>query len=613
MTFLILIGLVMGILFCTFIPYGAGFDEEQHLVRIFDISGLHLIPNRSVSQGNRTYLDFFTLAFDRQYFEYPDYDEFAPENFLIKPSLQNMVSGMTDSTYLPALFFPQAFIAGLAWRVFNFPILPIVIVMRLLGLLIYLFACCLTMRLLPVGKWVFLVLALSPAALFQASTLNGDGFTNAVSFLFVGLILKLLSQKDQAISQADSWKIFAASLLLGVAKPFTISLLPLLLVLINKKTESKKVVITIISGILLAMIVSNGWVALVNINARINDTKNITNNTYLSQLILVLNNLVDFIPMYIKGIFLSLSNYYHLWVGTYDYTIKNVPGQVYWLFPFALLFAYLAEFKRASYKAKDRLFMILVSLFCLGVIASYMFVIYYKPGQQYISGQGRYFLPFTPLFFLALAGLFELKKWIRTAAAILTVSMIVATIGFYSFGFYRTFYPNCTFAMVANQPCRLPNYKNLELQNPPVIVLNSQTKIEQSFKPHCGSISDIEVRIWSIDANMDGDLQLSLFNDSNQLIRTSEIPVTQIKPGDQIVSTFNFSASQVALKFPDYQVNLDNTYRFELELLNPSSSDTSLAVMARQGDYYTDGELLVNGAATTNADDLYFQYTCAPE
>ena len=606
----------MGILFCTFIPYGAGFDEEQHLVRIFDISGLNLVPN----QGNGTYSAFFTLAFDGQYFEYPDYDEFAPENFLVKPNLQNMTSGMTTSAYLPALFFPQAFIAGLAWRVFNFPILPIVIVMRLLGLLIYLFACCLTMRMLPVGKWVFLVLALSPAALFQASTLNGDGFTNAASFLFIGLILKLLSQKDQAISQADGWKIFAASLLLGVAKPGAFILLFLMLVLINKKTESKKVIVTIISGILLAVIISIGWIVLVMINTRIVDTS----NTILDQIILVLNNLVDFIPMYVKGIFLSLSNYYREWVGTYGYTSKNVPGQVYWLFPLALLFAYLAEFKGNAYKAKDRLFIFLVSLFCLGVMASVLFVWAYRPGQQFVSGQGRYFIPFAPLFFIAWAGLFDPKKWIRTTALILTVSMIVATISFYSFGFYRTFYPNCTFAMVANQPCRLPNYKNLDLQNPPIIVLNSQTKIEQGFKPHCSNISDIEVRIWSRGANSDGDLQLSLFNDSNQLVRTSEIPVTQIKTGDQIVSTFKFSDSQVALKFPDYQVNIDNTYHFELELLNPSFSDTSLGVMARTGDqmvragghknsdYYKDGALSVNGSSTPVADDLFFQYTCTP-
>jgi hypothetical protein len=31
-TLFLIIGLIVGILYCIFIPYGAGFDEEQHVV-----------------------------------------------------------------------------------------------------------------------------------------------------------------------------------------------------------------------------------------------------------------------------------------------------------------------------------------------------------------------------------------------------------------------------------------------------------------------------------------------------------------------------------------------------------------------------------------------------
>ena len=63
---LLVFGLLFGIAFCIFIPYGAGFDEEQHLVRIFDIADFHFLPNRSAANGTASYSDFYSLSYQRR-------------------------------------------------------------------------------------------------------------------------------------------------------------------------------------------------------------------------------------------------------------------------------------------------------------------------------------------------------------------------------------------------------------------------------------------------------------------------------------------------------------------------------------------------------------------
>ncbi|MDO9120401.1 MAG: hypothetical protein Q7U31_01360, partial [Anaerolineaceae bacterium] len=66
---ILITGFCLGILFCIFIPYGAGFDEEQHMLRIYDLSGFNILPNQE--PGNKTLgiSEIFTLSYQRRYFQ----------------------------------------------------------------------------------------------------------------------------------------------------------------------------------------------------------------------------------------------------------------------------------------------------------------------------------------------------------------------------------------------------------------------------------------------------------------------------------------------------------------------------------------------------------------
>ena len=63
---------------------------------------------------------------------------------------------------------------------------------RLINLFVYIILISLSIRLIPVGKWLFVALGLLPTSLFLASSLSPDSLNIAWSFLFVGFIVRLM-------------------------------------------------------------------------------------------------------------------------------------------------------------------------------------------------------------------------------------------------------------------------------------------------------------------------------------------------------------------------------------------------------------------------------------
>jgi uncharacterized membrane protein len=597
---LIIFGLIIGLILCLFIPYGAGMDEEQHTIRIFDISGLHLIPNRSGSQGNYSPSGFFSLAYSNQFFRSPALYQFDKEFFYSKIDWQNMNSGKTDATYFPVIYFPEAFVAGLAWRVFNFPIFPTIILMRLVGFLLYLLACYLTIKILPIGKWIFLVLALTPTALFQASTLSADGFTIAVCFLFIGLVLQTLWGNDKSINMNEGWKIFAVSLLVGSAKSGTIIILLLLFLLLFRKFESKRVKAVILSGAILSAAISVGWTVLFS-NISSNGLNGLpSHNTFSEQIVLVLMNLNNFIPMYLKGIILSFTEIYRNIVGEYSYWGRSF-NLIYYLSAIALLFAFLAETKNNRPKINERIFMFLVALICVFLIGSVIYVISYIPNHQQYGSHGRYLIPFIPILFLSWAAFINPPNWLKQIASIITISLVVLLDGVYLIGFYRVFYSNCLNTFIANNSCTLPIYQNLDVNSLFPVDIGSKNGIDQSFIPQCSVISNIEIRALPESANNNVIVKFSLFDKDNHLLRTSEDPISAVK-----------SDRPTSFPFAKIEVNNHETYHFNLKLIKSQSSEIILNAMGIKEDFYKDGALSMNGKPIDNARDLVFQYTCNP-
>ena len=584
-------GVLVGLLFCFFIPYGAGFDEISHLVRIFEISKLKIIPNKD---GTTVPYQFFMYSYQRRYFQNPAYDLFYKRTFFTRPVWRNTTRAWTNSTYFPIIFLLPVIVAVVFWTLLNLSVLPTIILMRFVGFAFYLLACYLTLRMLPVGKWVFLVLALSPMALFQASTLNTDGFTNAISFLFIGYILKVYSERETPIGSKKAWVIVLLTVLVGCTKPGTFLMLLLLLLLVKNKFRSKKLILLIIGGTVLSVLISAEWSIMALADFQIGNT------TLMNQAILALKNLPDFIPMFLKGLVLSSGKYFHDWVGVYGYWVGKVPEIVYIIFPIALFFAFLHERKNQQFTKRGRILIFVVSLVCLVGIASYQFVLGYRIGVQGSGAQGRYFLPFTPMLFLAFAGLFQLPERFRRISGWLTISFLVAAVSVYGYGIYRTYYTNCVFAVTPSQPCTLPVYKNFDLGDSAYRAnVNSQIVVSQSIKPICDELSSVIVRVETATGESNDKLKFSLLDDVKNVIASQEYPISTMQEYDRI-------KLPVTLKVKPGQTTL----WLQLATVAGDSSGAAVDFLGRaEGDIYSDGTLFFNQQEQDG--DLYFQYTCS--
>lgn len=596
MTFFLIVGAIIGVLFCIFIPSGAGFDEDAHTVRIVNIALGQMLPNKSEDEGFLNFQQIFDVSYQRQFFATPAQYQFEPDTFNLKLDRDHMLPIYTRSNYFPLLYLPQVITAGIGWRIFDFPILPVIIFMRIAGLIFYLLIGAITIRLLPFGKWLFTVLALSPLALFQVCTLNGDSFTMAACFLFIGTVLHVYDSRETSLSNKKALLVAGSAILLGVAKPGTIILLPLLLILVRNKHDTKIPFLIIILGAAVSIFLSIYWSYIIVLPTKVGSS----DSTRLNQILLVLNNLADFLKGYFIGISRLLVRYYRDWVASYGYWVGKVPEPVYYLFPAAIIAAYFAENKYQKIRKTDRLIMLVTALFCLGLIASVKFVFFYEPGQIYTNAQARYFLPFAPLLFLSLSGMLELKPWVQKIGSYLAAGLLLFSLGFYGLGLYTTYYTYCVYPVDKLHPCKLPQYKNLDVEDPPVATLSASTLIEQSFTPHCNKINAIYVNPFVISQNNGGEISFTLFDPSG--IKLAESSVDSSDLAENKALSFNF---------PAQQVTPGEIYSFRLNFIGENNSTSKIGLLARKQDYYKEGRLLVNSAGYPPASDLYFQYACA--
>jgi uncharacterized membrane protein len=589
-----LLALVVGLLMCVFIPYGAGFDEEAHIVRYFDVSGLHFIPNRGIENGDYTLGEFINLSYQRRNFQSPATDLLSGKLFWEKPDWSNMADGTTRSAYFPLLYIPQAVVAGIFWRVFDWPIIPGVIVMRWVGFLMYFGLIYLAHKQLPLGRLLFLIIAFSPMALFQAATLNTDGLTNAVGMLFIAYLVKLIVARDRAIDAKETAVLAVLILLVGCVKPGTFFLLFLLIALWQCHFTAKKYAWWIAGSAVFSTALSVFWAIFAVFFAPIPGSS----DTLMSKLIVIYHHLGEFILNFLRGIGLSLGNYFHDLVGVYGYWVGKVPWITYVLFPLAILLAYLYDQREAKFSPRSRVLLLVGGVLSLLSISSYQFIYSFQPGVQTIAANGRYFVAFIPSVFLAFAGWVDWKKNARIVAIWLAVALYIAAVAAYGWGLYQTYYTKCVYPVTAASPCRLPVYKNVDIQHPPLFTVDAEHTVMQSFTPECDQMSAVSLRIQAISAEAGDQAQVQVLDEKQRVLAESTFALSGLGDSKELSIPLDFA-------LPAGQKQL--WMRFAL--VDGDSNHASLEIVGRSGAaIYPQGNLLVNGVEQDA--DLIFWYTC---
>lgn len=168
-------------------------------------------------------------------------------------------------TASPLPYFPEALIIKVG-RLFSLSPLWLVYLSGFFNLLLFLALGYLAIRLTPVLKWTFALLAFMPSAMSLAASVSEYAFDIAFSFLGIAYFFRLaFDDRKREVGRRDIAILFALAFLLALIKqPFFLIVL-LSLMIPARKFSSLKQYLGLFAGLLIiALLVTLGWGLLAN-------------------------------------------------------------------------------------------------------------------------------------------------------------------------------------------------------------------------------------------------------------------------------------------------------------------------------------------------------------
>ena len=311
--FVILI-LLFGTVLVFITPIGAGFDEDTHLGRIWEMSKGVVIPNQYLSQGPFYPYAFYQLSYRQDVNLSPISWEAWQAQLAVKIDWANMINHKTRSIYFPTLYLPQAFLIGLLGRVLDTPVAIIYYVLRLSYLIIFALATYLAIRITPIGKWILGILSVSPMALIQAASISPDSVNNGVCFVFLAWILYLNSAPKKDKFSRKDWLITAFLVFcICTLKLNSIFLLLLLFGVPRQKYGTPKWLATfVLFTLLMVLVVFVGWSGLTSSQLSVISTGE---TSPMLQLKGMLTNPASYLNALLYNIQTQYGRYFTEWVG----------------------------------------------------------------------------------------------------------------------------------------------------------------------------------------------------------------------------------------------------------------------------------------------------------
>jgi uncharacterized membrane protein len=585
--------ILFGILHILNTPFGAGFDEDTHIARIWEISKGALLPNAYLSQGPFFPQIFYDISYRQQKNLDPVSFSKWSEQLKARIDWSNMIYHNTRATYFPLLYLPQAFILGFSNRLLDIPVAYSYYLMRLTYLLIYAFLIYFSIRIIPMGKSVMGILSTSPMAIIQATTIQPESINNGVCFLFVAWILYLSKAGDskKVISKRDL--ILTLILIVAICAIKLNSLPVLLLVFLFplKRFGVKKTKYFFFSMVLLSIIIiSLGWNYLVFSNQNLL-TRSVELNP-MNQFMNIFHSPILVLKSIFSNIGTQIYNYFIGWIGISGYSYWRLPTLVYLLYAIILIISILSEEKGGILNLSARIIMISVFL----IMSFFVFIIYYitsAPNNIITGIQGRYFIGATPLLFLSLI---PFKPLIRIRKGLINATVLLIQIIFLA-AFFLVYHVTCGSSFYTGGLCYQPIYKNFSPQTSLSKTISGNTNLQQTFISNCNNLT--QIRVW---INQKNDTMGGLFN-----LRLTDTLTNTVIVNQQVGSDGLPLNGWLYINFPPIKDSQKKTYLFESSA--NTTQDLGLIVFAyNNSNEYPNGKLSFENKAVEG--NIIFQYGC---
>jgi uncharacterized membrane protein len=589
--FVILVLLILGVLSSLTVPLSAGYDEETHFIRAWEMAHFYFIPNAQLGSTLPFPAIYWDLSYRRQ-----------PIVQAVEPGFWSKYGGLsidardymyanveTRSVYSPALLLPQAMALryfGLARRL---PALTVYYIVRLIGLLSYLFLSWLAVRLIPFGKWLLAILVIAPMALYQAATISADTISNGIGFLFLGSTLALVHKKELGWKEWGALVLLIVLLFVAKVNLVFLALLPFLLIPPSKFRMKYGYILLAFVSLALFLIEVGGW----SIIAYSKFTRALQGADPTQQVLFIISSPLLFIKIISLDVWKNTLAYMQGWVGVYGYDYWPVPGLTYLLYPLAVIASLRQDPALPTPDKRTRI--VLAVLFVVGYLLTItsLYIAFTPVKSLVVAGvQGRYFTPVMPLLLLALVGVPFLAKFHIPVAVPITLSM--AALVLYVAGLILSYQVTCGSQFYQPGLCYQPQYKNWAPEASSSPSISPAMTLKQEIVPACNGMSEMRVWVNSTGTDPSGTTTLNLRapTEEKDVVNTTFTNSDMTKDGWLIV---DFS--------PEWQS--DN--QLYIMSLQGSSADGIQVAYSLKSEYHT-GKLFED--TTAMGQDMIFQYGC---
>jgi uncharacterized membrane protein len=501
----------------------------------------------------------------------------------------------TKSVYSPVLLFPQAITMRVLGRTANLPALPVFYACRLAGLVSYLILIWLAIRWIPFGKWILLVLALSPIALFQATTITPDAISNGIGFLFIAGCLR--AAKFEAIEWKEAGILILLIFLLFLAKLnlLPLVLLPFLLIPPLKFTNKGMYILLLTATVILFLIEVVGW----NVIALSRSDPLLANEANpAEQLRYMLNHPVVFLQTVLRDFLTNGWMYVQSWINGYGYFYWTPPQIVSLFFFLSLGSVLLFDATHEQVNQKFRLALILVFIAAYLATVVSLYATFTPVGSDQVLGvQGRYFIPLALLPFLPLASF----SWTRKTAinsSTWAVTFLSIALSLNIAGILLAFHVPCGSTFYQTGLCYRPLFKDFPSQVDHSPLISDGILLTQEIQVACNGLTELRVMVIPSTPGDKGATHFTLQNSlTEQTLAQTSVKNAAITAEDwhsvRFEPDWDSAGKQYILKILGVTSPPDQGLRF----LYTTQSEFNL------GELYQDGQPMQK--------DIVLQYGCA--
>jgi uncharacterized membrane protein len=402
------IGLFFGILFLLVTPPFQVPDEPNHFFRAYQVSeGKFIAEKRDNATGGlipKSLVDTTAIWQDIRFHpERKTTKQQFIEAFNISLTHKETLFLNFANTALYSLipYLPQAIGIALG-KVFNLSPIVLMYLGRLVNLLVSVYITFWAIRITPIFKWVFFLLALTPMAAFQRASLSSDSFINSISILLIATILNYAfdRNKERKIVRDYVAVLCLLGILLSLSKQAYFSI-PFLCFLIPKcKIGNQKQYW--ITCLFICLTSALAWIAWSLVIKEIYVPLRPNVAVASEQLRFILSNPIKFTFILFNDFNNNLIEYLKQFFGVLGWLDTQLPRILIISYAAVLMFVALIEHQDniiINLREKLKVFAILsVSIFLIYLM---IYLSWTPVGQELVEGiQGRYFIPVAPLFLL---------------------------------------------------------------------------------------------------------------------------------------------------------------------------------------------------------------------